>query len=192
MKFNGNAMTISGIQKDTIARIGEPYKWSTHASHNTIEMWHIMYMQHGGKDEGALARTLCRGVSGFVFSEEALADVTPLEAGEAEGRLEKALNLCKDRDDVSDTVARSVDPMIDMICDSRFFVTQGGLGPTSTRAGDVVVLALGANLPLLLRPTDREGSRLWSFVGELYLDGITHGEAAEGLSEHDLKQITIQ
>lgn len=69
------------------------------------------------------------------------------------------------------------------MCDSRFFVTQGrrpGLGPTSAQPGDVVVIALCANLPLLLRPTDLEGSRLWSFVGELYVDGIMHGEAVEG------------
>lgn len=194
MQINGGALTLAAVQLDAVVAIGEPYRWSTR-NHNTVERWYGIYVQHARTDESAFARTLCPGVSRFAYSDEVFANVEPLEPGEAEDRLETAFHAFNDVYELSDEAAKDLIPVVDVICDSRFFMTQRGrpgLGPTSTQPGDVVMVALGANVPLLLRPTDHDGATQWSFVGELYVDGIMHGEAMEGLSEHDFGQITIQ
>lgn len=195
MNFDGNDLILSAVFSDVVADVGDPYHWSTHSSSNTVLDWHTLYMQHRAADNGAFARTLCRGVSKFVWSEQVLPDIRPLEPGEAESRLQSVLKHWSDFGYPSDKTPESVNLLRDMIFDYRFFMTQNGqpgLGPTSTQPGDVVVLALGANLPLLLRPTDRGAERVWTFVGEIYVDGIMYGDAVSGMSEHDFQQMTIQ
>jgi hypothetical protein len=56
-----------------------------------------------------------------------------------------------------------------------FFTTSGGrfgLGPWDTRAGDIVFVLLGCNVPVVLR---QDGDR-WIFVGEAFVMGIMDGE----------------
>jgi hypothetical protein len=65
----------------------------------------------------------------------------------------------------------------------RFFKTlEGfiGLCPDSARAGDVVVIGLGVNSPLILRPVTHEGKSCYLVVGTAYLSGAMHIEAFFG------------
>ncbi|KAK4194085.1 heterokaryon incompatibility protein-domain-containing protein [Triangularia verruculosa] len=50
-----------------------------------------------------------------------------------------------------------------------------GMGPTSTRAGDVVVAFAGAPITYIIRPTARDGH--FEFLGDAYCDGVMDGEA---------------
>ena len=65
-----------------------------------------------------------------------------------------------------------------------------GLVPCAARKGDIVVVFLGCDKPLVLRPT---GSR-YKIVGEAYLDGFMEGEALLGplpiLSEPSMEYAT--
>jgi hypothetical protein len=51
------------------------------------------------------------------------------------------------------------------------------LVPGWTIPGDKVVLAKGADLPLVLRPR----GQYWGLVGETYVHGVMHGEAFSSL-----------
>ena len=65
----------------------------------------------------------------------------------------------------------------------RFFKTlEGfiGLCSDSARAGDVVVIGLGVNSPLVLRPVTHEGKSCYLVVGTAYLSGAMHAEAFFG------------
>ena len=58
----------------------------------------------------------------------------------------------------------------------RFFTAREGyigLAPSRTRAGDVVCVVKGANVPFILRP---RGENRYVLVGECYCHGIMHGE----------------
>ncbi|KAK0672252.1 heterokaryon incompatibility protein-domain-containing protein [Cercophora samala] len=60
----------------------------------------------------------------------------------------------------------------------RPFITERGyvgLGPISTRAGDMVVAFAGAPITYLVRPTARKGH--FEFLGDGYCDGVMDGEA---------------
>ena len=64
-----------------------------------------------------------------------------------------------------------------------FFTMSGGrfgLGPWDTKAGDIVFVLLGCNVPVILRP---DGER-WVLVGEAFVLGIMDGEMAE-VAERD-------
>jgi hypothetical protein len=57
----------------------------------------------------------------------------------------------------------------------RIFLTKGGyigLGPADALIGDMVVILVGCNLPVILRPSSNQ----WRFVGESYMAGIMDGE----------------
>ncbi len=59
-----------------------------------------------------------------------------------------------------------------------FFTTSGGrfgLAPWDTKAGDIVFVLLGCNVPVILR---QDGDR-WVFIGEAFVLGIMDGEMAE-------------
>jgi hypothetical protein len=64
----------------------------------------------------------------------------------------------------------------------RFFVTkEGRLGQASlaARVGDGFFVALGAQVPFVVRRTGT-GAGGYEFVGECFLDGVMDGEALEG------------
>lgn len=69
----------------------------------------------------------------------------------------------------------------------RLFRTDNGLlglGCESLRVGDHVVVALGSDVPLVLRPlADRPGA--FQFIGQAYVHEIMHGEALALLFETD-------
>lgn len=68
-------------------------------------------------------------------------------------------------------------------CYERFVFTtrEGrlGLGPSTAEPGDKIVVLLGCDVPVLLRPLD-EGYRL---VGECYVDGVMYGEMTRELGQ---------
>ncbi|PHH75215.1 hypothetical protein CDD82_4536 [Ophiocordyceps australis] len=56
-----------------------------------------------------------------------------------------------------------------------------GLLPIATRAGDLVVIVHGCNVPFVVRPTEREG--YFGLVGECYVHGVMNGECLVGQSQ---------
>ncbi|KAI9166321.1 hypothetical protein HJFPF1_02420 [Paramyrothecium foliicola] len=57
-----------------------------------------------------------------------------------------------------------------------------GLARHTVQAGDMVCIAIGGALPLLLRARDQGG---YSYVGDVYIHGIMHGEALPGGESSD-------
>ncbi len=55
-----------------------------------------------------------------------------------------------------------------------------GICPGSARAGDVVVVGLGVDSPLVLRPVTCEGKSCYLVVGAAYLPGAMHAESLFG------------
>ena len=77
---------------------------------------------------------------------------------------------------------------------SRFFVTEGGMGPPTTCPGDQVVVLHGASMPFILRPLgQRPGgnlpanppSRCYPLVGSCYVNGMMDGEVFD---RHDVTE----
>ncbi|KAK2039164.1 HET-domain-containing protein [Colletotrichum somersetense] len=65
----------------------------------------------------------------------------------------------------------------------RFFITRRGymgIGPVDTKAGDSVVVLLGAQVPFVLRGC---GLNKYKVVGETYVSGIMKGEVLMNLAE---------
>ncbi|KAL8640213.1 MAG: hypothetical protein Q9228_002846 [Teloschistes exilis] len=75
----------------------------------------------------------------------------------------------------------------------NFILTDGGrsgLAPTTTRAGDLVCLLRGGDVPFVLRREDmRKGC--YRFVGEAYVHGIMQGEASERLGGDEVQEFEI-
>lgn len=73
--------------------------------------------------------------------------------------------------------------------DQRFFITGGGrvgIGPRELRAGNLVVVFWGADMPVLLREGEEgEGQRL---LGAGYVHGVMEGEAFNGMTEERLRE----
>ena len=99
---------------------------------------------------------------------------------------------------ISNEAARYIDTQID---NRSFFVTKRGyigIGPDTTKAGDIVCTLFGSTVPFILRAV--EGSEKFRLLGESYVHGIMDGElwketddgkiepAAEGL---ELRSFTL-
>jgi hypothetical protein len=66
-----------------------------------------------------------------------------------------------------------------------------GLGPVDTHPGDVVVVPLGATVPVVLRP----GATIkysWTYVGEAYCHGFMDGEALVDANKLDTRWFKIK
>jgi hypothetical protein len=61
-----------------------------------------------------------------------------------------------------------------------------GLAPHAAQKGDIIALAKGARVPLVLRPKPNGN---WELVGDIYVHGIMLGEAFE---EHKCEEIRIE
>jgi hypothetical protein len=72
-----------------------------------------------------------------------------------------------------------------------FFVSAEGfmgLAPRDTRAGDQIYNFLGANTPFAVRKRE---DTTFTFLGECYVFGLMHGEAARGCPEDRLKDVLL-
>ncbi|KAM0553088.1 hypothetical protein ACHAPJ_007636 [Fusarium lateritium] len=70
------------------------------------------------------------------------------------------------------------------------FTTRTGLlghARVDIRAGDVICVLLGGNMPFILRPIDADGT--YTYVGQAYVRGIMDGEALQ--QGRDLEWITL-
>jgi hypothetical protein len=67
---------------------------------------------------------------------------------------------------------------------------QGRVGLTipAAKAGDSIMVLLGCNVPMVLRP---DGD-YWQLVGECYLHGVMDGEVAESVKHGELKVIGLE
>ncbi|KAI4181337.1 MAG: hypothetical protein LQ346_006810 [Caloplaca aetnensis] len=78
-------------------------------------------------------------------------------------------------------------------CAGRSFIQcqdgRPGLAPKGARAGDVVCLFHGGDVPFILRPLD---SGRYAFVGEAYIHGIMQGEHSFKLGGPDLRDFEIR
>ncbi|KAG4439709.1 hypothetical protein IFR05_004787 [Cadophora sp. M221] len=66
-----------------------------------------------------------------------------------------------------------------------------GLGPVDTHLGDVVVVPLGATLPVVLRPGTTVNDP-WTYVGEAYCHGFMDGEALVDANKPDKRWFKIK
>jgi hypothetical protein len=66
-----------------------------------------------------------------------------------------------------------------------------GMAINKARQGDLLVVALGATVPFVLRPNEQDGT--YAFVGETYIHGIMEGEAINALEagQYSLKDFVI-
>lgn len=75
--------------------------------------------------------------------------------------------------------ARHFEIAMSSICHlRRFFVTKSarmGVGSTSMKKGDAVVVLFGGGTPYILRKRKTE----WLFVGDYFVDGFMNGEAID-------------
>jgi hypothetical protein len=66
--------------------------------------------------------------------------------------------------------------------DRRIYRTSNGyigMGPFSTRRGDVLVITGRNEAPLILRPVEHPVNNTSQLLGDLYVHGIMHGEAMD-------------
>jgi hypothetical protein len=81
----------------------------------------------------------------------------------------------------------------------KCFITEEGrvgLGPASMQDKDIVVVAVGAAVPFVLRPqptaeNSDNDQPLYSFVGEAYCHGVMHGELIEESSASEMQVFKI-
>ena len=66
-----------------------------------------------------------------------------------------------------------------------------GLGPVDTKVGDVVVVPLGATVPVVLSP-GAMAQEPWTYVGEAYCHGFMDGEALVEANKSDTRWFTIK
>lgn len=65
-----------------------------------------------------------------------------------------------------------------------------GLVPAGTRAGDMIAVLMGCDVPLILRPTGGDTCR-FSVIGECYVHGIMSGEMQDFLEQGRCKVVPI-
>jgi hypothetical protein len=66
----------------------------------------------------------------------------------------------------------------------RFITTDKGyigMAVSNARHGDLIVIAFGSSVPLILRPAIQDNTYI--FVGESYIHGVMDGEAIDMLEE---------
>jgi hypothetical protein len=78
----------------------------------------------------------------------------------------------------------------------RLFLTQEesfiGKGPQSMGVGDKLVLVSGAQVPFILRRLEAEGAERWRFVGQAYVYGVMHGEAAGKWKGREEREFVVE
>ncbi|KAF2820971.1 hypothetical protein CC86DRAFT_237156, partial [Ophiobolus disseminans] len=52
-----------------------------------------------------------------------------------------------------------------------------GLGSSTIRSGDYIVILLGADMPFIVRPVGNDHCQI---IGEAYIHGMMQGEALQG------------
>ncbi|KAJ9144628.1 hypothetical protein NKR23_g5850 [Pleurostoma richardsiae] len=81
-------------------------------------------------------------------------------------------------------------------CRSLILTERGfmGLAPLTVRAGDVVCVIRGCDVPLVLRPVPGEDGALshYRFVGECYVHGIMYGDFARAASSRDVVRLDVK
>jgi Heterokaryon incompatibility protein (HET) len=86
-------------------------------------------------------------------------------------------------EEIQKIVARFMEVAQTRFRERCFFNTQEGffgVCPESARHGDVVVVALGIKLPLVLRPVTHQGKSCYLVVGACYVSGAMHTELLLG------------
>jgi hypothetical protein len=131
----------------------------------------------------AFGLTLCSGLTNFARAED------DLEKHNANFSSYWSLRLAATGEDVPTELksAGQGDPDafwfdMSLSCEGRtFFITEKGyygLGPWTTKQGDICSIILGAYVPFVLRP---KASSLFRLVGEAYVHGIMAGELVSAL-----------
>jgi hypothetical protein len=77
-----------------------------------------------------------------------------------------------------------------MLSRQRKFMTTDktfGLVPRLSCPGDKVAIIIGCSVPVVIREVDfiYKGEKVWTLIGECYIDGLMDGEFMEGLTEGD-------
>ncbi|RYO83248.1 hypothetical protein DL766_010171 [Monosporascus sp. MC13-8B] len=112
-----------------------------------------------------------------------------LEGLGAEERAKRRLEIQTDKIKIDGVVAMNYAARLSVLETRRGFLGKEGvvgIGPLEMDVGDVICVIYGATLPVVLRPLE---NRLYSYVGEVYCDGIMDGEALEWGRESQLFRI---
>ncbi|KAM7188119.1 Heterokaryon incompatibility protein (HET) domain containing protein [Naviculisporaceae sp. PSN 640] len=177
-------LRIRGILFDTVTDVAptespDIFPASLASQLPTLNLEHTkgLYLPTGERIRLAILRTLCADMR--IFTEEFVPSARLSERWTAHSvQLVEAIEKLE-------THGRLIKKIGDMLHCSRLFATKDGklgVAPLSVRAGDVVCLALGGDVPLLLRKynppgcDDGEEHHNYRFVGESYLHGFMDGE----------------
>jgi hypothetical protein len=79
-------------------------------------------------------------------------------------------------------------------CENRVFISTAGskigLGPSRGRLGDLVYIIRGTLTPFVLRPVEGKPGH-FQLIGEIYVHGLTYGEAFESFDENEFESICL-
>ena len=215
--IDNETLILRGLHFDTICELGEIYLAPTSYDPSIYHQWDTIMTASAkrtsmayptGQDRAeAFKSTLCAGIAGqgsaegkrFIYPAEAIGK--PIFDTWWENRVLDHLRGAFKRL-LSDTTegkwVRSISSQVAAATlNRRFFVTEKGyfgLGPATTKPGDLVCILLGGRVPYTIRKTvDADASNKMSdtqctsyrFVGDAYVQGIMNGEAVQDLGSDD-------
>ena len=79
-------------------------------------------------------------------------------------------------------------------CVSRlFFMTSSGyfgIGPSSIQNGDLIAIAFGSSMPIIIRPSELNTGK-YILIGPCYVHGIMYGEIMKELESNSISTFTL-
>ncbi|KAI1416267.1 HET-domain-containing protein [Hypoxylon sp. FL1857] len=179
-------LILRGFELDTISRIGET-KAKVNDTKDCTDWLDLLgeleqeFPDRGHKD--AFWRTL-------------LVDTDPSRSVPVKRPWENSfdvwMGLCKhEPSDEEKQLALDYETSFTHSLNLRLFRTAGGhlgCGTLSCKKGDSIWIAQGSRVPLILRPTQQEGSTTFGLVGGTYLHGFMQGEALDG---REFREVTL-
>jgi hypothetical protein len=187
---NSQLLSLHGIRYSEITRVHEimnPHNMKDHKRHPFLNIYRAIVGPHDTDIDEApplksyiLARTLTAGCNSemeditsatpeeqTLFWCSFLAIIGCLYAGTNHLSLRKESSLESFYDEA------------EIVCtDRRIFQARNGdfgLGPSSAREGDIIVVLFGGNTPYILRPHDQA----YLFVGQAYVDDLMQGQLVD-------------
>jgi hypothetical protein len=207
---NDEVLTAAGFVVDTIKTVSQPLY--VHGPENEVlptlekfrDWWNVFVNNVGSSDEdlAVFQRTFCGGSWAPSYSEGEFKEDQTHRLTLFFGLMQRLLpHLIPEGSPISLTMPANAaaDEMIErceraMVSSAalrmhakRLVISNeklAGLAPQLAEVGDKVVVLLGCNFPVVLREVDCR----CEFIGEIYLDGIMHGEAMEGLKSGKYKE----
>ncbi|CAJ2502072.1 Uu.00g049250.m01.CDS01 [Anthostomella pinea] len=93
------------------------------------------------------------------------------------------------------TILKILPDLKETIANRTLFTTSlgyVGLGSDRMRAGDMVCIIAGAQLPLVLRSVDDAGENEFEYCGEAYVHGVMDGEAVKDEKANGMRSFVVR